>query len=361
MHSTTREAGMGVRRGSTRSRGARASQRGRIVHLEVRSRALRGNALGDPAVRRLPVYLPPGYDDAPERRYPVLYALAGFTGRGAMMLNATGWGESLDARLDRLHATGAIGPMLVAFPDCFTRYGGSQYVDSSAVGRYATHLVDEIVPLVDRTLRTLPAARHRGIFGKSSGGFGALVHGMWRPDVFGAVACHSGDMGFEYCYLMDFPKLLQAIERHGGVTQFWRAFETAPRKTGDMIGAVNILAMAACYSPNPRRRPLPFDLPFDARTGTLDRAVWRRWLAYDPLRMLPRRAAALRRLQLLFLDCGRRDEFNLLWPARQMAQALRAHAVRHVYEEFDDGHMDISYRFDRSLPLLWRAVRGRSR
>jgi enterochelin esterase family protein len=127
-----------------------------------------------------------------------------------------------------------------------------------------------------------------------------------------------------------------------------------------MIGAINILAMAACYSPNPRRRGLGFDLPFDPRTGALDVTVWRRWLAHDPLRMLPRHAAALRRLRLLFLDCGRRDEFHLLWGARQMTAALRARGVRHVYEEFDDGHMDISYRFDRSLPLLWDAVRPRA-
>jgi enterochelin esterase family protein len=304
------------------------------------------------------VYLPPGYDDPAheDERYPVLWALAGFTGRGIMMLNAANWGEPLHVRLDRLHAEGRIGAMIVAFPDCFTRYGGSQYVDSSAVGNYATHLVEELVPFIDLNLRTLASARHRGIFGKSSGGFGALWHAMRRPDVFGAVACHSGDMAFEYCYFPDFPKLLQQILRHGSAAAFLRAFDAAPRKTGEMIGAINMLAMAACYAPNPRRRPLGFDLPFDPATGAIDRAVWRKWLAFDPLRLLPRRAAALRRMRLLFLDCGRRDEYHLLWGARQMAAALGRHRVRHVYEEFDDGHMDIAYRFDRSLPLLWQAV-----
>jgi enterochelin esterase family protein len=334
---------------------------GRVVHLDVQSRVLRGNPLGDPWRRRLPVYLPPGYDDTAPARYPVLYALTGFTGRGAMLLNTTNWGEPLDARLDRLQAEGRIGPMIVVLPDCFTRYGGSQYVNSSAVGDYADHLLHEIVPLVDRTLRTLPLARHRGIFGKSSGGYGAIVHGMMHPEVFGAVACHSGDMAFEYCLFPDFPKLLQQIERHGSAPAFLRAFEAAPRKTNDLIAAINIFAMAACYAPNRRARPLGFDLPFDPRTGAVDAGVWRRWLAHDPLRMLPRRVAALRRLRLLFLDCGRRDEFHLLWGARQMTAALRARGIRHVYEEFDDGHMDISYRYDRSLPHLWEAVRPRAR
>ena len=155
----------------------------------------------------------------------MLVALAGFTGRGAMMLNTTNWGEPLNTRLDRLQAEGKIGPMIVAMPDCFTRYGGSQYVDSSAVGRYATHLVREVVPYVDRTFRTLPSARHRGVFGKSSGGYGALVNAMRHPDVFGAVACHSGDMAFEYCYLPDFPKFLQQMQKHGGVAGFLKVFE----------------------------------------------------------------------------------------------------------------------------------------
>src|SRR5262245_33752141 len=108
----------------------RARAAGRVVHLDVQSRVLRGNPLGDPARRRLPVYLPPGYDADAAARYPVLYALTGFTGRGAMLLNTTNWGEALDARLDRLYAAGRIGPMIVVLPDCFTRYGGSQYVNS---------------------------------------------------------------------------------------------------------------------------------------------------------------------------------------------------------------------------------------
>ena len=333
--------------------------RGRVVFATITSRVLRNNPLGDPAERQLPVYLPPGYDAA-ERRYPVLYALAGFTGSGPMMLNRSAWGESLDARLDRLHRERRIGPMIVVMPDCFTRLGGSQYVDSAATGRYGSHLGREIVGFVDRHFRTLASARHRGIFGKSSGGYGALMQAMARPEVFGAVACHSGDMAFEYCYAPDFPKLLRQLEQHGGVRGFVRAFERAPRKTHDLIGAMNVLAMAACYSPD-RRRPLGFALPMDAATGAIDAAVWQRWLRYDPLRLAQSRAAVLRRLRLLYFDCGRRDEFNLQWGARQFRAQLRRLGVPHRYEEFDDGHMDISYRLDRSLPYLWRAIRPESR
>lgn len=348
---------MGARRPQTpRRRSRRPPQAaGHVVVLTLQSRVLRRNAAGDPHVRELAVYLPPGYDATPER-YPVLVALAGFLGTGRTMLNVSAWGETLPERLDRLQRRGVIGPMIVAMPDCFTRYGGSQYLDSSATGRYASHLVDEIVPLLDARLRTLPGPRHRGIFGKSSGGYGALLHAMSRPDVFGAVACHSGDMAFEYCYLPDFPKLLQQIQRHGGVQGFLRAFDRAPHKTGEQIAALNILAMAACYSPH-RRRPLGIGLPMDPETGAIDARVWERWLEHDPVRMVPRFAANLRRLRLVYLDCGGRDEYNLLWGARQVAAKLRRARVRCVYEEFDGGHRDIAYRLDRSLPLLWDAVR----
>src|SRR5262249_30148187 len=112
--------------------------RGRVERLELPRRVLRGNPLRAPAPRTPPLSLPPGYDES-DQRYPVLYALAGFTGRGAQLLNVTGWGESIDQRLDRLFAERRIGPMLVVFPDCFTRYGGSQYLNSSAVGRYSDY------------------------------------------------------------------------------------------------------------------------------------------------------------------------------------------------------------------------------
>lgn len=343
-----------------RSAGGVSRDRGRVVLLTIESRILRGNRPGDPHVRDLPVYLPPGYDDSSER-YPVLLALTGFMGTGRMLLNVSAWGETLPQRLDRLHRDGDIGSMIVAMPDCFTRYGGSQYLDSSATGRYAAHLVDEIVPLLDARLRTLAAARHRGIFGKSSGGYGALVHAMSNPEVFGAVACHSGDMGFEYSYLPDFPKFLQQMEKYGGVQGFLRAFDRAPRKTGDQMTALNILAMAACYSPN-TRRPLGIDLPVDLQTGAIVARVWERWLAHDPVRLASGFATNMRRLRLLFVDCGRQDEYNLLWGARQFVSKLVRARVRHVYEEFDDGHRDISYRYERSLPLLWAAVQpGSSR
>jgi enterochelin esterase family protein len=325
-----------------------------VVLLPVRSRALRGNPLGDPSDRELPVYLPPGYDE--RRRFPVIFCLAGFTGTGRMLLNDQAWAPGLATRMDALLARGIARPAVLAMPDCFTRLGGSQYLNSTALGPYEDHLVEELVPAVDRVFRTLPAREHRGVVGKSSGGYGALRLAMRRSDLFGAAACHSGDMGFEYCYLPDFPKAVAGLGRHGGIAGFLRAFDRAPRKTGELLAVLNVLAMAAAYSPNRKARPLGFDLPFDEKTGELRGEVWTRWLENDPVRMVEGTADALRSLGLLYLDCGTRDEWNLHLGARMLAQRLREKRVRHVHEEFDDGHLSIPYRYDVSLPLLTRAL-----
>jgi enterochelin esterase family protein len=333
-------------------------ENGRVILERIESAALQANPAGDASVRTVPIYLPPSYDRSGTRRYPVVFVLTGFTGRGRMLLNDNLWAPAIDDRMDALIARGAAGQMILVMPDCATRYGGSQYLNSTATGRYEDHVIEELVPWVDRRYRTLASREHRGVVGKSSGGYGAMVLAMRHPDVFGAVACHSGDMAFEYCYLPDFPKFLRTLAKHDGLLGFLRTFDAAPRKTRELVEAMNILAMAACYSPNPRRKPLGIDLPFDLETGALDAAVWARWLQHDPLRMAPEHLSELRRLRLLFIDCGTRDEFNLQWGARQLAGVLRRHDVPHLHEEFDDGHMDIVYRYDRSLPLLWEALRG---
>lgn len=317
--------------------------KGTLVVERFASRALRGNSAGDPHVRDLPVYLPPGYGGG--RRYPVCYVLTGFTGKGAMMLNVRAWGETIVEQYERLLRTGKTREMILVLPDAFTRYGGSQYLNSPATGRYEDYIAREIPDYLDRWFRTIPRPDARAVMGKSSGGYGAIVHGMRHPDVFGLVACHSGDMYFDYCYWLDFPKYLNGL-RGRTTERFLKDFARARKKSGELVTMMNIVAMAACYSNR--------ILPFDERTGEVRLDVWRRWLRWDPVRMLARYAANLRRLKLLFIDCGFRDQFQLHFGSRIFVERLKALKVRHVYEEFDDDHTDISYRYDRSLALIGR-------
>lgn len=326
--------------------------RHRIVEYPLDSEVLRDNPLGDPPQRQVTVILPPEHD--PSRAYPMVWLLLGFTGHPWSIVSNDPWTEGFVSRLDRLHAASAIGSMIYVVPDAFTKLGGSQYLDSSAIGRYETHLFDEILPFVE--------ARHpttrRGILGKSSGGYGAIVHAMRRPGVFDAVACHSGDMAFEYCYAPEFPKAQRAYERHGGVRAWFEAFTASDKKRDRRWQeALNALAMAGAYSPNPAAtETLGIDLPFDLETGALREDVFERWLACDPVRLVDRHAEALRSMSLVFVDCGRRDEFSLDVGARIFSKKLTARRIVHEHQEFDDGHMGVAYRYDVSLPKIWRAL-----
>ncbi|MBI4424430.1 MAG: esterase [Elusimicrobia bacterium] len=328
---------------------------GRVQLETVGSQVLKGNPLGDPHVRELPVYLPPGYGSARGRRYPVVYYLVGFTGTARGALNVHAWRENVVQRLDRLIGEGEAPECLLVIPDCFTRYGGSQYLNSPATGRYEDHVVEELVGFVDDKFAARAEPAGRALLGGSSGGFGALTLGLRHPGVFGHVFCHSGDMHFEMCYGPDIPKCVSALGRYGGrFSGFLRELERSKRRDQLPHELVNMAAMAACYSPNPRSA-LGFDLPFDERTGDRVPAVWRRWLAHDPALLAPRRAAALRRLRTLFFDCGRRDEFFLHLGARRLHDALRAARVPHRYLEHDAGHFELSERHEVSFRLLRRA------
>lgn len=333
-----------------------------VIRHRHRSRVLEGNPLGDPVERDLYVYVPPGYDAAAERRYPTLLALVGFTGTGAHHFNADPLGESLDRRLDRLVTRGACPPVIVVAPDCFTRVGGSQYINSAGTGRYEDYVIDEIVPFVDAQYPTLPRGRW-GVFGKSSGGYGAIVLAMHRPDVFCALADHSGDAGFELCYFGDVSAALDAYRAAGGPAAWLEAFwRDENHHRASHAKPLEILAMAACYSPDPEAPAghAGIDWPFDLETGELRPATWERWRAWDPVNMVDRHVDALRRMRAIYVDCGTKDEFGLHWGARSLVRKLRGHGIAVRHEEFDDGHFDIPYRYDLSVPFLAEAILRRS-
>jgi enterochelin esterase-like enzyme len=330
-----------------------AYPRGTVVYPTIVSRALAKNRLGDPSERTLPIYLPAAYGASRSRRYPVIHVLSGFLGAGQGLLNWSFTGEPLDRRLDRLIGEGSMRPCIVALPDATTALGGSQYLNSRGTGRYADYFTNELVPYVDRAFRTLAAREHRAVVGKSSGGFAALTHAMTRPDLFGAVGSHSGDMYFEYAYLPDLPKACTALGEAGGLAKWLDVYRRAKKKSHALLTTLNIVAMAACYSPRSDGTP---DMPFDLRTGRLRDKVWARWLARDPVRLLESANRGLAAMRLVYVDAGKRDEWNLHLGARMFVAGARERGVRVTHEEFDDGHMDTSYRYDVSLPRLARAI-----
>jgi enterochelin esterase-like enzyme len=318
---------------------------GTVHFMTHESELLRDNPVGDPHVREVVVYTPAGYD-ASVQRYPVIYCLTGFTGRGRMFLNDNAFQPTLAERLDRLIATGKIRPIIAVMPDCFTYYGGAQYINSTATGNYEDYLTQEIVPFVDERFRTLKGRDHRAVIGKSSGGYGALIMGMRHADVFGLVCSTAGDCYFEYCYMEHVSAARRAID--SDPQAFMRRVWEKGGVGRDDFAALNFIGMSACYSP----KGTSFDLPFDLETGEIRSDVWQRWLEHDPVRLLERYADNLRTLKLLFIDAGTSDEFGLDVGARILAQRLQKNGISHIHEEFDGGHSNISWRQDRSLEMI---------
>jgi S-formylglutathione hydrolase FrmB len=327
---------------------------GRVDELELESDALRGNALGDPHVRPLWVSVPPGYDDEPDRRFPSIYVIQGLTGQLDMWRNRSAFRPNPIELVDALFASDDAPPAaIVVWVDAWTSLGGSQFVDSPAVGRYHTYLCDEIVPFVDERYRTLADAAHRGITGKSSGGYGAMVTPMLRPDVFGGLATHAGDALFETCYLPDFRDAARALRDSydRSFDRFWEDFRSrvAFTKSTDHV-LLNVWTMAACYSADDDGT---VQLPFDPATGELVPDVWERWLAWDPVRMVERHADTLRSLRAIYIDCGKRDQFYLDLGAEGFRRALDRVGVTDVFFELFDGtHSSIEYRYPVAIRYL---------
>jgi Putative esterase len=326
---------------------------GRLDEHELESGALRGNPLGDPHFRPLWVYVPPGYDDEPDRRYPSVYQIQGLTGQLDMWRNRSAFRLNPLELFDELFESDEAPPCIVVWVDCWTSIGGSQFLDSPGTGRYHTYLCDEVVPWVDERYRTLPAPEHRGIAGKSSGGYGAMVTPMLRPDLFGGLATHAGDALFEAAYLPEFREAARALRDHydGSYENFWEDFRSRPastKKTDHVL--LNEWCMAACYSTD---EDGTVRLPFDSATGELIPEVWERWLAWDPVRMVPRHADALRSLKAIYIDAGTRDEWYLDLGAEAFRRELERIGVTDVFFElFDAGHGGIEYRYPIGLKYL---------
>ena len=356
---------------------------GTLVVVEHVSHILKDNPLGDPHVRKLAVWLPPQYDAGSRRRFPVLYDLVGFSGSGLAHTNWKPYGDNVPERAARLVHEEKMGPAIIVFPDCFTALGGNQYVNSPAIGDYADYLTRELVPFVDREFRTLASREHRGCFGKSSGGYGAIVHGMKYSRYWGAIANHSGDAYFDFVYWHDWPDTLNELAKHrvprrrpgaydalraarrkglnegfddGRIRRFLAHVSKKEKLSSAEGHCIMIVCMAATYDPDPRA-PLGFRVPFNLESGELIEERWRRWRRHDPIHLVSRYRDNLKSLSGIYIDCGWRDQYYIHYGTRILSQRLSAAGIGHTYEEFDDNHSDVDYRMDRSLPFLYRALK----
>ena len=327
--------------------------RGRFVPFEHTSEVLRDNPWSDPTERIVNVYLPPDYDpDGP--RIPVIWYLAAYTNSGRTASNWRGFVENIGERADRLRAERKLGPVAIVAPDCFTSLGGNQYVDSEAVGAYASYIHRELIPAVEAAFRIGGSRERRAVVGKSSGGFGAIRFGMDFPEYWAAVGDQSGDCHFEVVLRNGFAEAAGVLARHGGdLHAFLKDFWSTTNPRGSDFHTLMNICLAATYDPQPIKE---LRLPFDLETLELDPHRWARWLAHDPIRRVADRVDALRGLRAIYLDCGSQDQYAIHFGMRLLARTLEQHGIDHHYEEFKGSHSGIDWRLDVSLPYLYRAI-----
>jgi hypothetical protein len=331
---------------------------GTLDRLVVESELLAGNPLGDPARRPLYVYRPPGVERDHPRALPSIYVIQGYTGQLGMWLNRVAFEPTMVERLDALFAAGDCPDAIVVFVDCWTSYGGSQFLNSIALGRYQDYLCDEVTAFVDERYPTSPDRDHRGLTGKSSGGYGAMVVPMVRPDVFGGLASHAGDALFEACYLPDFPRVARTLRDNfdGSYEVYFERLAQADHLDFETwVPGVDTYGYAAAYSPDPDH-PGKALLPFDVHTGRLIDDVWAQWLDHDPVRMARPHADALRSMRRIYLDAGRSDEYYLDLGAQAFAAELEALHIDHTLELFDGKHGGLTYRYPGAIRELVLAL-----
>ena len=331
---------------------------GRLEQIAIDSEVLAGNPLGDPARRPLYVYLPPGYSDTGARRYPSIYVIQGMTGQVDMWWNRTAFEPNIVERIDELFAGGDTPDAVVVFVDAWTSYGGSQFINSAATGRYMDYLCDEVVSFVDERYATIPLRDHRGLTGKSSGGYGAMVVPMLRADIFGGLASHAGDALFEACYQTEFPVTARMLRDKfdGSFEVFWERLRGAESFDWSVYGTpLNTYAMTASYSPD-ESNPGEVVLPFDIDTGRLVDDVWQRWLEWDPVRMAPKHLEELAGMKRIYLDAGRADEYFLDLGAQAFSKELTAAGIEHTLELFEGTHGGLGYRYPKAIGALATAL-----
>ena len=330
---------------------------GTLDRLVVESDLLADNPLGDPARRPLYVYRPPGVELDHPRALPCVYVIQGYTGQLDMWFARNPFQPTVIEAFDGLFASGSCPDAIVVFVDAWTSYGGSQFLNSTSTGRYMDYLCDEVVEFVDARYPTAADRDHRALAGKSSGGYGAMVVPMLRPDVFGALASHAGDALFEAAYLPEFPTFVRSVREHfeGSIEVFFEQFGSMDHFDMERFRVIELYGYAAAYSPDPAQ-PGKALLPVDLATGRLLDDVWAQWLEKDPVRMAPAHADALRSMRRIYLDAGTRDEYYLDLGATAFGAELDRLGVEHSVELFDGKHAGIAWRYPGAVRELVLAM-----
>lgn len=312
----------------------------KIEQIKIRARTLTGNFLKDKSERELIIL-----ERNAKESTPILIGLAGFFGSSESFIQTRYIGYDFLKVLNGIVKKKNIGSFIIALPDTMTSYYGNQYLNSIAVGDYEDFITKDVV----RTLQKKYGKRRMGIFGKSSGGFGSYTLSVRHPEIFEGFIDLSGDSGFEYCYMKDFPIALTQISQRG-ISGFINYFRKKPHPDNSDLTTMSTIAMSAFYSPD-KKSELRVTLPFDLTTFKVDQGVWEKWLKFDPMRNAETYLDSLRNEKVI-LQVGRKDEFFINVGMKGLSKILKKNKIQHDYRVYDEGHFGIEYLYEESLPSL---------
>jgi S-formylglutathione hydrolase FrmB len=332
---------------------AAKSSAGTLDDLQMPAPSLAGNLLNDATTQHVFVYLPPGYKLAPERRYPTLYLLHGYTGRPEEWVRDGYQGMSLATEMDSLISKGISSEMIVVVPNGRNAYLGSYYTNSSVTGNWEDYIYRDLVSYVDGRYRTIANASGRGIAGHSMGGYGAFMIAMKHPDVFGAVYAMSPCcLGFEGDMTADNPTWAKAAQVNS------RDRFTAKPQSFEDFWVDAMISVSAAFAPNRERAPIYADFPFVAKNGHLVRnePAYSAFRSKMPLYLVEEYRANLMKLRGIAVDVGELDQFtHIRRTVAKLSAELSDREIPHAFEIYKDGNHGnkIRERFDtRVIPFF---------
>lgn len=317
--------------------------------FQITSNVLAGNPTGDKNVREVTVISP----DKLKQNAPLIIALPSFANDPDSFLSSSPLSESFPSIVNRLYQKEALNGASIAIVDSFTKFGGNFYLNSQAAGQYESFLVKEVVPELKKRL----GSSFIGLVGKGSGGFGAYSLAVRNPGVFSGFASHSMDAGFENVFLPDFSLAMENFRNSAGPSKwfqkYWSSFN---RINSNKIKILRIICASAFFSPDAESKEMHINFPFNWETGEFRQDIWNRWLSMDPARNVTQMSRQLESMKGIFIDAGTMDDFSAIWGARTIEAKLVEGKIDHTYEEYEDGHFGINYRFEKSLAFLAQAL-----
>jgi enterochelin esterase-like enzyme len=290
-----------------------------VERIKVHGASLEGNLEGNTADREVLVFLPPGYAAQKTRRYPVVYALHGYS------IGAEQWSKEIHVpqTIEGAFAQGA-QDMIVVLPDSKTVHNGSMYSSSATTGDFEQFISRDLVAYIDAHYRTIPDRASRGLVGHSMGGYGASRIGMKHSDVFGAL------------YIMS-PCCLSGRRAGPANPETEKALDAVktPADSAKLpFGLRAQLASAAAWSPNPKKPPLYLDLPVE--NGEVRQDVIAKWAANAPLAFIDQYIGNLRQYRAIAIDVG--DQDGLRVDTAKMHDVLDTYGIAHTFEIYHGTH-----------------------